>query len=107
MSKIQVLTEAEFNEKIGQSEKPVVIDFSATWCGPCKMLEPVVEKLSEEWVGKAEVYKIDIDQTPSIAQNFQVMGVPTLMLFKNGEVVASLVGFKTKRTIAKKFEAHF
>ena len=107
MSTIKVISEEEFKDILRTTQTPVVIDFSATWCGPCKMLEPVVEQLADEWEGKAQVYKIDIDQTPSVPQQFGVMGVPTLMLFKNNEVKSQIVGFKPKKKIAKEFESFF
>ncbi|MDO4535918.1 MAG: thioredoxin [Clostridium perfringens] len=93
----KVLNSNDFDKEI--SEGVVVVDFFATWCGPCKMLTPVFEELSSELEGKAKFAKVDIDQSIDIASKFQVVNVPTVKVFKNGEVVKTLVGFRPKEAL--------
>lgn len=93
------VTKENFPTEILKSQVPVMIDFSATWCGPCKMVAPTVEALSQEYAGKAVIGKVDIDEMPELAQAYRVMGVPTLMVFKNGKQVDKIVGAVPKDTI--------
>ncbi len=88
----------KFNEIIN-GEKPVLIDFHATWCGPCKMQSPILEQLSGEVSDKIRIIKIDVDKNQAIAQRYQVRGVPTLMLFKNGEIVWRTSGVQSKQQL--------
>lgn len=81
-----------FEIEVLKSDKPVLVDFFATWCGPCKMMAPFVEKLAEEFDQKLKVGKVDVDQDPVLAQSFNVETIPTIMIFKNGEIVASHIG---------------
>ncbi|MEJ2708810.1 MAG: thioredoxin [Anaerolineales bacterium] len=83
-----------------------MVDFTAVWCGPCKMLDPVVKELAEDWNGKVKVVKLDVDNNPNLAMNYQVMGVPTLMLFKAGEPVQRVTGYQPKDRLQKKFVGH-
>ena len=103
MSEINHITEDTFNNEVLEASQPVLVDFTAVWCGPCKMLEPVVKELAAEWDGKAKVVKLDVDYNASIAMQYQVMGVPTLMLFVDGEPKERLTGFQPKKRIEKKF----
>ncbi len=82
-----------------ESKNAAVVDFNATWCGPCKMMAPVLEELSEDYKGKVEFYAIDVDENPDLAEKFSVMSIPNLVLLKNGELADRSVGFKPKEAI--------
>ncbi|MEZ4937379.1 MAG: thioredoxin [Crocinitomicaceae bacterium] len=99
------ITEANFEEVVMNSDKPVVIDFWAAWCGPCKMIGPVIEEMAGEYDGKAVVGKVDVDQNPSISQKFGVRNIPTVLFIKNGEVVDKSVGAVPKGQLVDKLEA--
>lgn len=90
------ITKENFDEVVLKSELPVLVDFWATWCGPCKMLTPIIEELATELEGKAVVGKINVDEQGELAMKFGVMSIPTLMVFKNGELVKKSVGFMPK-----------
>jgi thioredoxin 1 len=96
MSTITHLTDATFDEVVKSSEKPILVDFWAEWCGPCKMIAPILEELADEQADKFAIAKLDVDTNVATATKFSVMSIPTLLLFKDGEVVARLVGAKPK-----------
>ena len=106
MSKEIYVTEETFQSEVIESEQPVLVDFTAVWCGPCKMLEPVVKELAADWAGKVKIVKLDVDNNANIAMQYQVMGVPTLMLFNQGEVRERLTGYKPKKQIVSKLSPH-
>ena len=106
MKTLEINSAAEF-EKVAAQDKPVLIDFWATWCGPCKMVAPEVEALVELYEGKAVVCKIDVDKQTEIATRFQVMSIPTLIFLKDGKEVNRIVGYKTRKEIAKELDKLF
>ena len=95
---IHHLTESDFHSFIESSEKPVLVDFWATWCGPCRMLAPVIEEIAQEREDVV-VCKVDVDEAPGLAQEFGVMSIPTVLVFKNGEAVTGCVGVRPKADI--------
>lgn len=107
MVDIEKISESNFKPEVLEAAQPVLVDFTAVWCGPCKMLDPVVKQLAEQWNGKVKVMKLDVDDHPQLAMEYQVMGVPTLMLFKNGQPVERVTGYQPKDRLEKKFSPHF
>ncbi|MFN3919608.1 MAG: thioredoxin TrxA [Methylohalobius sp.] len=90
------VTDDSFEREVLQSEQPVLVDFWAEWCGPCKMVAPILDQIAEEYQGRLKVAKLNIDENPRTPQHYGVRGIPTLMLFKNGEVEATKVGALSK-----------
>lgn len=91
-----VITSDNFDEVVMQNTQPVLVDFWATWCGPCRMLAPIIEELADEYDGVITVGKIDVDECPDLAMEFGVSSIPMVALFKNGEVVETVVGYRPK-----------
>jgi thioredoxin 1 len=106
MATMHQFSDAKFKEDVLESDKPVLVDFTAEWCGPCHMLAPVVEKLNEEWNGAVKVGQLDIDMNVDTTMQYGVMGVPTLILFKNGQPAERLMGFMPKERILAKLNPH-
>lgn len=104
MGKAIEITDANFEEIIS-SEKPVLVDFWAEWCGPCKMIGPVVEELASEYEGKAVVGKVDVDNNPNVSAKFGIRSIPTLLVFKGGEVVDKQIGAVPKSVLSQKLDA--
>jgi thioredoxin 1 len=102
MANIPEIDEGSFENEVLTASDPVLVDFSAVWCGPCKMLDPIVEELASEWTGKVKFVKLDVDHAPGIAMQYQVLGVPTLMLFVDGESRERITGFQPKDRIVSK-----
>ena len=106
MSKIiEIATESEFTELLVQ-DKPVLVDFWATWCGPCKMQAPILHEFKAEVGDKVEIVKLDVDQTPDIARAFGILSIPTLLLFKDGQTVEKAVGLTTKAQLSEMLIKH-
>jgi thioredoxin 1 len=107
MSEVQYVTESDFQSEVLEANQPVLVDFTATWCQPCKMLDPIVTQLAQEWAGQVKVVKIDADQNPNIVMHYGVMGIPTLLLFKNGAIKERLTGFQPKEKLVAKLTPHW
>ena len=97
------ISAAEFQAKVLQADKPVLVDFFATWCGPCKMMAPVIEEVAAEKAGQAYVYKIDVDQAQDIAAAYRVMSIPTLILFEGGQARKQIIGAQPKAAVLNLF----
>ncbi len=99
----ELITTEQFEDKVLKSSQPVLVDFFATWCGPCKMQTPILEEVSAEISGKGSIYKVDVDQEIALASRFNVMSVPTLILFKDGQASQQFVGVQSKETLLNLF----
>jgi len=96
---IVIATESNFNDQVLQSPQPVLVDFWAEWCGPCKMIAPVLDELATEYGGKIKIAKVNIDEHQNLAAQYRVTAIPTLLVFKGGQVVEQMVGAKSKRDL--------
>jgi thioredoxin 1 len=100
------LTDATFDEQVGAATTPIVVDFWAEWCGPCKMVAPILEEIANEQVGKVTIAKLNIDENPNIAMRYSVMSIPTMLVFKDGEPVDRIVGARPKGYLMGQIEPH-
>lgn len=98
------VTDADFDSKVESGVQ--LVDFWATWCGPCKMIAPVLEELAADYAGKADILKLDVDENPSTAAKYEVMSIPTLIVFKDGQPVDKVVGFQPKENLAEVLDKH-
>ena len=105
MSNLTHVTSENFENEVMQSDKPVVVDFWAEWCGPCKALSPVLDEIATEMNDQARIVKVNVDQASDLAQRFGIRGIPTLIFFKNGEVKSTLVGNQPKSEIVKNIQS--
>ncbi|WP_028123105.1 thioredoxin [Epilithonimonas tenax] len=100
------ITDQSFQEAVLNSDKPVLVDFWAAWCGPCRMLGPIIEEIANDFEGRAVVGKVDVDNNQQISVDYGIRNIPTVLIFKNGEVVDKIVGVSPKEVIAEKLSAY-
>ena len=100
------ITDANFESEVLKADRPVLIDFWAVWCGPCKAIAPVVEEIATEYEGRLKVGKLDVDANPKVTMDFHVRSIPTLLVFKGGKVVEQVVGALPKRSLLEKLSVH-
>lgn len=106
MVEVQYVTEADFQNEVLDADKPVLVDFTAVWCQPCRMVDPIVKQLAQEWEGKVKVVKLDADENPNILMQYGVLGIPTLMLFKSGQIKERVTGYQPKDKLVTKITPH-
>ena len=106
MATITTLTDATFKEVVSTADTPLLVDFWAEWCGPCKMIAPILEELADEQAGRLAIGKVNVDDNLGVAQEYSVLSIPTLILFKGGEPVARLVGAKPKGALLQELSAY-
>lgn len=104
--KISQLSESNFDSEVASSNIPVLVDFWAEWCGPCKMIAPLLDELADEYDGKLKIGKVDVDQNQGLAGKFGIRAIPTLLIFKGGKVAEQIVGMASKKDLQKKISAH-
>jgi len=104
MAEIKVATDANFQELVLKSDKPVVVDFWAVWCGPCRMVAPEMEKLAEKYDGSIQVVKVDVDNNPVLSQAFNIMSIPTIAFFRPGQQPMGVVGFRPLEQLEQQFD---
>jgi thioredoxin 1 len=107
MAEMKYVTEGDFQTEVLNESGPVLVDFTAAWCQPCKMLDPLVTQLAQEWDGKVKVVKLDADQNPNLLMQYGVLGIPTLILFKGGEQKERMTGFQPREKLVSKLSPHF
>lgn len=100
------VTKDNFQKEVMESEKPVLLDFWAAWCGPCRMVAPTIDKLSQEYEGKAVIGKVNVDEEQSLAEQFKVMSIPSIFILKNGEVVEKMVGARSQEELSELLDKH-
>ena len=105
MSKEVVVNDNDFEQTVLQAKTPVLVDFWAPWCRPCLMVAPVLEELAEEYSGRITIAKLNVDQNPTIASQYHVMSIPTMIIFKEGKPISNIVGFKPKEQLKKDLDA--
>jgi thioredoxin 1 len=101
MSSLTELTDATFDEEVNSSEQPILIDFWAEWCGPCKLIAPILEEMAVEYEGRLRIAKVDVDESPDVARRYEVMSIPTLVVFQDGVAKKRMIGAKGKGQLAQ------
>ena len=104
--KVQTLTDGNFDQSVIKAAQPVLVDFWAEWCGPCRRLAPTVDELATDYDGRVVVGKLNVDDNPSVASRYSIRGIPTLLLFKGGEIVEQVVGLADKSALKKLLDKH-
>ena len=99
------LTDQNFEEEVEKSKLPVLVDFWAVWCGPCQMMGPIIEELAKKFEGKMKIGKLNVDENPETAQKYEILGIPSLKFFKNGEIVDEVTGLQPKEVIVEKINS--
>lgn len=102
MAEITV-TDSDFDSKVVQSPTPVLVDFWAEWCGPCKMQNPILDELTKQFEGKVTIAKLNVDENPAVASKYGIMSIPTLLMFKNGQIVKQMIGVQSKEKLVEEF----
>ncbi len=105
MAKPRDVSDSDFEQEVLKATKPVLVDFWAPWCGPCRMVAPIVEELSEEYDGKVEFVKLNTDENPNTSVKYGIRSIPTLLVFKDGEAVGQIIGFRPKSDLKKSLDA--
>ena len=105
MATVKDVTDATFDKDVLKSSKPVLVDFWAPWCGPCRMVSPLVEELATDFAGKVSFYKLNTDENPLTSTNFGIRSIPTLIVFKGGQQVGQIIGFRPKAELKKQLES--
>ncbi len=105
MSKSVEVSDSNFDQMVLQSKTPVMVDFWAVWCGPCRMVEPIVEELAGEYEGKVTVARLNVDENPKTASQYGIMSIPTLLIFKDGAPVSNIIGFRPKAELKRGIDA--
>ena len=107
MAEVSYVTGENFKSEVLDSSIPVLVDFTAVWCGPCKMVDPIIKQLAGEWEGRVKVVKCDADQNPEVLMQYGIMGIPTVMLFKGGTLLERTTGYQPKDKLVSKMSPHF
>lgn len=98
------ISDSTFESEVIKSAIPVLVDFWAVWCGPCRMQDPILDEVIKEYEGKVKITKLNVDENPQMSQKYSVMSIPTLLLFKNGEIVKQMIGVQSKETLSNEFD---
>ena len=106
MTELEYVTQDTFETQVVHSSEPVLVDVTAVWCAPCRMLEPIVKEVAETWQDKLRVVKLDADENPGVLQQYGILGIPTLMFFKDGKLQERLTGFQSKEKLVAKISPH-
>ena len=106
MTEVDYVNEANFQDEVVNANEPVLVDVTAVWCGPCRMIDPIVKQLAEEWKGQVKVVKLDADQNPNVLMHYGILGIPTLMFFKGGQLAERMTGYLPKDKLVAKLTPH-